>query len=524
MEQIKFDDDIVGLGAENIFEEETDDSLQDYEYELTEEDEAEIERQLEQELEEEELDELDEFEEEFIEEDLDLIDDEFNTSNNEDLYENEKIENSDKDDDNRVEQEEDYELVTDSIHDFIGMDGEIVVMDKTETGDAFELRYVELNQIASVKRIRQGKNVDDLVQTIKSTGLISPVILALTQTENIFVLIDGYRRILACARAGIRKIPAIINKKVTTNTIPVLEAMYNLKKRYTMVELVDYIEYLETEKRIVSGSMIEFLCQLDSGDYNKLKDILEDNDEDIVSKLMDGLFTISQAFKALEKRRSKESREERELKKTAKVFGDAEESGANLVDNSGEIADEDVALTDEEMQELSINIKDLDSEVEDKSLEEMVQEGKEMDGFEPHKQDPNNREYIDPIIKETVLQRDGYKCVCCDFGGPGLKSILDCHHIYGVYASGAKDDPDECTTVCLVCHQMIHDWSFDKLKIVNIGDMTEEYQKRMKKVIKLGNVIRDAMIKKGIKISDLKKNKEDRVQVRRKPGTEQTEG
>ena len=56
--------------------------------------------------------------------------------------------------------------------------------------------------------------------------------------------------------------------------------------------MINYIDYLEKEKGILSASMIEYLLQMNSGDYTKLKDILNDDDDDIVSKLMDGTYTI----------------------------------------------------------------------------------------------------------------------------------------------------------------------------------------------------------------------------------------
>lgn len=416
---------------------------------------------------------------------------------------------------------EDGETIDTSNADFINSEGEIAIMDNNVDGDNFDLQKIPLEQITTVKRIRQSTSVDELVQSIRSTGLLQPVTLALTVTDGVYVLIDGYRRVLACAKSGIKKIPAVINKRVITTEIPILEAMYNNKKSYTMREIVDYIDYLEKEKGIMSATMIEYLLQLNSGDYSKLKDILEDDDDDIVSKLMDGMFTIADAFKALEKRRAKESKEEKEMKKTAKVYADTEESGVDAITESGETGNEDVALTDEEIADLAVNVKDiLDDNSDDKSLEEMVAEGKTMEGFEPNKQDRQAGEQIDEAVRKAVLTRDGAICQCCGFGGPGLEKVMDVHHVTGV-AQGQNDDVDGLITLCITCHMLVELWGYGKLPITGIDKMPEKEKERMKKVIKIGNIKRDALIKLGKKREQIREEGNKATQLRRMPGASQ---
>ena len=161
--------------------------------------------------------------------------------------------------------------VESSTKSFISDTGDIVVMDPNEKGDNFKLIYVDIENIAIVPRIRKNKNVEDLVRSIKSTGLLKPIIVSPTQTDGIYVLIDGFRRIVACAKTGIRKIPCIVNTRVNTPEIPILEALYNHSKEYSVQEVVDYIDYLEKQKGIMSASMIEYLLQMNSGDYTKIK-------------------------------------------------------------------------------------------------------------------------------------------------------------------------------------------------------------------------------------------------------------
>ena len=442
--------------------------------------------------------------------------------------------------------------------DFISDTGEIVVMDNKESTDNFVLQYIDIKNIAIVKRIRKNTtNVEDLVQSIKSTGLLEPLVVAPTATEGFYVLLAGFRRIMACARAGKRMIPCIVNTKVSIPEIPVLGALYNHSKSYTIREIVDYIDYLEKQKGIMSASMIEYLLQLNSGDYTKLKDILNDNDEDIVSKLFDGIYTIDMAFKKLEQRRKKESAEEKENKKAAKVYEDTEESGADKIAGSGEESEEDAALTDEEIASLAISVDDL-SNVDDVSLDDMVEESNSMEGFEPHRQNPNEREIIDPAIRKAVMSRDNNTCQCCLRGGPDYVDILDLHHIVEVYLGGV-DSVENSITLCLNCHKQVHSFAFNQLHIpkskttdeLNIEidsfiskidlknkeegkdpltdrekddirqhriAIYEEEQSKYKRIVKLGNVIRKGLQQKHIKLEQAKKEHPIDKIGRQKPG------
>ena len=421
-------------------------------------------------------------------------------------------------------------------NDFIDSDGNLSVMNSGTAEDTFEIKTLSYKDIAISKRIRSGKTVDDLVQSIKSTGLLRPIIVAPLKTSGTYVLIDGYRRILACAKAGLSEIPAVINNKIKTAEIPVVEAMYNHRKPYTMQDTVDYIEYLEKEKGITNPSLIEFLMELDSGDYNKLKDIITDNDEDIVGKLMLGQLTIAQAFKNLEKRRAKESREEKDLKKAAKVYEDTEESGANVIEETGETGDEECALTEEQIESLSIDPTQLDNGIDDKSLADAVEESENIAGYEPHKQKVGEREYIDPAIKKAVMARDNSTCQCCKKGGSQFVDILDYHHILPVFLGGA-DTPENGIMLCVACHRLVHlhstgDLHIDPELLKEDFESTSEAtkimyeneqvfkdeQRRFKKILTLGDIIRKASAARGYNRERFKKEHPNTGIGRRKPG------
>lgn len=430
--------------------------------------------------------------------------------------------------------DDDNDIITPNNSDFISDTGNIVVQDNLD-GLGFELVYIDIENIAITRRIRKMESVEGLVQSIQSTGLLKPIVVAPTATEGIYVLIDGLRRIQACARAGKKKMPCIINNRINTPEIPVLEAMYNHAKKYNMREVIDYIDYLETQKGIMNPSMIEYLLQMESGDYTKLKDILTDDDEDIVTKLIDGVYDISTAFKKLEQRRKKESAEEKENKKAAKVYDDTEESGADQIEGSGEETDGE-SLTEEQIEALSINIENLDDDIENESISEMLEADKDLKGFKPHKQKTGEREYIDPIIKKTVMARDKSTCQCCKRGGEQYVDILDYHHMLPVFLGG-NDTPENGVMLCVSCHRLVHLYSTDDLHIDKAllegkyEDLTDEQKaryeneeifddekRRFKRIIKLGSVIRQGIVAKGMNKEQYKKEHSNNGIGRRKPG------
>ena len=399
---------------------------------------------------------------------------------------------------------DDYEMVEDDADFISSATNDIVVMDTSEKGEIFKLIYVDIENIAVLsKRIRKSKNVEDLVRSIKSTGLLNPVVVAPTATEGIYVLLSGYRRLLACARAGIRNIPCVVNTRVNTTEIPVLEAIYNHSKAFSISEIVDYANYLEKEKGIMNYPMIEYLLQMNSGDYTKLKDLLNDDDEDILDKLFNGTYTIEQAFKKLEQKRKKLTAEERENKKAEDVYGNEEESGAEVIAGSGEEADE-IGLTDDEIKELAISTADLD-EVDDEALEDMINEGESIEGFQAHQQDHRNRERLDPALRKAVLARDKNTCqVCKAISGQEYIEVLDVHHIVMVFLGG-KDEIENLLTTCVVCHKLIHLYGRGELYIRPLEELTEDEQVKFKRIVKLGNIIRKGSAMRGMKRDQLKK-------------------
>lgn len=461
-----------------------------------------------------------------------------------------------------------YSVIS-TTNNFIDDSGNVVVMDNDNPEDErrFEFAMIPIEKISiATDRIRKSNNFESLYKSVKSTGLLQPIMVAPTKTEGYYILLHGFRRLQACAKCGMKIIPSIINHRVKTAEIPVLEALYNHHANYRMKDLDSYIDYLEKEKNILNASLIEYLTQWNNGDYNKFKDIKEDDDPDIFGKLLEDQLTIAQAFKALENRRKKETKEEKDLKVAAKAYAtdsNEKEAGIDIVAEAGETASpNDVALSNEEVKELLIDPTKLDEDISEKTLDEMVAEGKQMEGFEDHKQDWRDRERIDPAIRKAVMSRDNNTCQCCKRGGPDYVDILDLHHIVEVYLGGA-DSVDNGIALCLNCHKQVHLYVQNKLHIPKTKNPEEldleikqmmlkenadrekkgkpamtseqeqefieqrqavykEEQDKYKRIIKLGNIIREGLQKKGKKLEDYKKEHPVDKIGRQKPGEKNT--
>jgi hypothetical protein len=420
--------------------------------------------------------------------------------------------------------------------DFIDQDGEINITKGSDISNTFTLDYIAVGSISiPASRIRAASKSDTIYKDISRQGLLVPITVAPLAADGRYVLVDGYRRYLNCARLYGKdfKIPCVINSNIRTTDLNIVEAMLNRRKKYSMKEIIDFIEYLEKQKGLYNSNTIEYLTQLDPGDYSKLKDIINDNDDEIAGKLLEGAISLEEAFKKLEKRRKKETPEEKEERLSQKVMGD-KDSALSEVGEKGN-REEGEGLTDEQLEELMMNTKNLDESVEGTSLDDLVKDSNNIEGYQPHKQTTDNREYIDPATKKARLAIDNNTCqACLMIGGASSISVLDYHHRVPVELGG-DDDVSNGITLCLCCHNMVHNFANGGLvvepeKTREVIEKMEEtdrvlYElnvKKMKRIVKLGDLIRRGRALKGISKEQAKKNSPATKIGRRFGGSEQT--
>jgi len=268
--------------------------------------------------------------------------------------------------------------------------------------------------------------------------------------------------------------------------------------------------------------MIEYLLQLDSGDYTKLKDVLEDNDGEIIEELLSEVISIKEAFKKLERRRKKETSEEKENKKIDKITGNEDTSGVEHIQETGEEGDQTDALTDEQIKGMTIHPSDLNNI--DGDLNTMVNESNALAGYEPYKQNPYERERLDPKLRKAILVRDENECqICRMIKGMAYTEVLDVHHIIEVFLGG-DDREDNLITACTVCHKLVHLFARGELYIPDLSTLSTEEANKFKRIVKLGTIIRKGLIAKKINKKQLKKMDMADTIGRTKPGTPQVAG
>ena len=205
-----------------------------------------------------------------------------------------------------------------------------------------------------------------------------------------------------------------------------------------------------------------------------------------------------------------------------KIYGDAS-YGTDITANSGETNADGEQLTDEEIRDIVDGVGDLDN-VGDLDGEELRNSGDSIQGFSAHRQDPNERERLDPKLRKAVLARDDNTCRICGMGGQEYPEVLDVHHVIEVYLGG-NDDINNLMCACTVCHKLVHLWGRGELQVRPFEQMDEAEANKFKRIIKLGNVIRQGMAAKGMKKEQLKKlDQADTIGRRLKGSSDQVAG
>lgn len=79
-----------------------------------------------------------------------------------------------------------------------------------------KLRYIYIDDLEpspfQPRSIFSEEAIEELAQSIKSQGLLQPILVRKKSNDEKYEIIAGERRYLACKRAGIREIPAIVSK------------------------------------------------------------------------------------------------------------------------------------------------------------------------------------------------------------------------------------------------------------------------------------------------------------------------
>ena len=118
------------------------------------------------------------------------------------------------------------------------------------------------------------------------------------------------------------------------------------------------------------------------------------------------------------------------------------------------------------------------------------------------------------------MERD-HTHVGAEEGGPEYVDVNDFHHVVPVFLGG-PDTVDNAICVCVKCHKLIHLYARGQLHLVNIDKMSEQEKKKFKRIIKYGEIIREGIARKGMKLEEYRKKDNIRVIGRQMPGHKNT--
>lgn len=83
----------------------------------------------------------------------------------------------------------------------------------------------------------------------------------------------------------------------------------------------------------------------------------------------------------------------------------------------------------------------------------------ELEAYKEYQKYIKSQEFQD--IKQLVLQRDNYHCMCCgrteaDMNSKGKHYILQAHHNTYKHLYHEREHLDDLITLCNLCHASIH--------------------------------------------------------------------
>ena len=361
-----------------------------------------------------------------------------------------------------------------------------------------------------------------LTQSVKDLGILTPIHVMISEgyddwvTEGKdpdeyegakYILIDGFRRLYAGVKCNLDRCNAIIwdfkDKDYGSRMLITLSLVLNKKQAHDWREIWGLAEILQVTFSYTSN-FFDYLLNLESGDYMKLKQIMESTEyPEIIDDLLSKKKTLQQCYSALQKALKEEDQAMKEDKQSIVQENDeAEDLG---VDGN----EERKMLSDNEVKDVLEMNKDYEGELSEDDFNELT--GKDIPDF---RQTPGAREGLDPGLKLECFKRDNFTCQCSGIGvDSGLpvsvaKEVLHVHHKVPV-SDGGTDTLDNLITLDLTSHTLVHviQWNNGKINMSKeqydaLDDRTKEY---LKKVFKIAKIAVDADRRVGRSKEEIKK-------------------
>ena len=381
------------------------------------------------------------------------------------------------------------------------------------TSNAFKrsVETIPIKQIGFTEPIKQSRKntMTGLTATIKDLGVLTPIHVMTVPEESAdddykYVLLDGLRRIFGALKNGQEEIIAVIwdfeDKDKGSDLALYISLLLNRQQRRDWAEIWHLYQVLELQSPITPGTL-EYLLQMESGDAMKLKDVMLCDYDEVKQTLLSGEKGLEACYKMLAKLRKEEDRLAME---DATGVSDTVDGAEELAgDNTGEQGE----LSEQDVLELLDMVDGVDEDVTDEDFDDL---NKGVD----ERQVVGERHPLDPALKSAVLNRDGFKCKCCGFGGAAALGVLAVHHIIPVHCSG-RDELGNLTTLCLNHHILLHvaERNGGKLQMTKeeFDKYSSEEQTALKKCLKLAKIAVEADKRKNMSMEDIRKATSDAV-------------
>lgn len=373
------------------------------------------------------------------------------------------------------------------------------------------------SDLALLEFVKESRNEthQGLTQSIQEMGQLTPLVVMQSTSYAMYlaehegdpegfegkkyILIDGLRRLYSMVKLRFDYAEVCVfefeDPDKGSEVAPLLRCLLNKHENMSYTELWGYLRILD-EAYTLAPNIEEYLLGLESGDVMKLKDVMSSQDRypDIVDALLSKKKTLDQAFSALNKARKEEDR-----------LSIEDESGVGQIEDTAGIVDDSVrsGLSESDVKDiLEMNANSDPSatgiDSDDFRDAEGVDAGKIADDFKT--QDVNNREILDPAIKQQVFARDKMHCVICGIGGGGFVGSLCIHHIVEVKFGGSdrfdqdiRSEKNNLITLCSNCHVNLHyiAWNGNRLPLTEseYNEYTDEQKLTLRKQKHYANIV-----------------------------------
>lgn len=370
-------------------------------------------------------------------------------------------------------------------------------------------KEIEIDSIitSNFKKIGRTDSITGLTGVVSEWGVVSPVHVLALEDEDCYQLLDGLRRVFAALRAGKKTLNVMVwnfsDKREGKELANIISLMINRTQKYTPKEMWEQMKVLESVNDATPG-LIEYLLQMSPGDAMKLKDVMlaDASYDDFRDGLLNGKYSIEQAYKKLCNERKKEDKLEKEDRMSVDAEGMKQAEIRNSVSSNSDDSDEPAErLTASEVKEiLELDNSNIDDMVENMSLEDLDKTN-EIRKDSMH-QKVGERTFVDASIKQARLVEDNNTCQCCGLHGPQWVGVLVYHHVIPVYAGG-PDTVENGLTLCVNCHLTLHNYITGDVQ--KPDDLPPDQEKIFKKIMIHGNKAIEAGNKMGMKRDEVKK-------------------